>query len=144
MKKLIVAQIVFIASLLSALGAGAKEKPAPQPKASPLSANKSTFKVASDARNPFWPIGWVRQAPTAPAEQPRMTTIIRADQFSVTSISLNPLRVVVVNGRDYAEGDVMKLAIGQSTIPVQIIKVSDGEVVFRGEGNEVIVKIKNR
>lgn len=147
MKKLILALVPFTASLLSVSGADSAAKKAPTEKGTPVPARKSTFKVASDARNPFWPIGWVRKAPVATAtttETPRMTTTIRADQFNVTSISLNPYRVVVVNGKDYAEGDTMKLTIGQTVIPVQIVRVTDGEVIFRGESNEVVVKIKTR
>lgn len=96
---------------------------------------RSTFE-ASDARNPFLPIGYVRPALVVPQEK---HPDIRPDMFNVTAILLGDPSLAIINGKDRAVGD--RIAIGSESVTVASIK--DGQVTLRTtQGKAVIVGLR--
>ena len=94
------------------------------------------------AHNPFWPIGWVKtmganqqadQAPSVP---------ITADNFSVTSISISPTPMAIINNKAYAEGEVIQARYGIENLKILVLAIHDGDVVLRYQGNNYTVSLK--
>ena len=105
--------------------------------------NVSTFNAPpTDGRNPFWPIGWV---PTAPIPTGNATTAVpvadvRADQFTVTSISVDAPALAVINGQTRAVGErilVSGAAGAQDFVTVK--RITDGMVILDHKGKELAV-----
>jgi hypothetical protein len=86
-------------------------------------------------RNPFWPIGWVPSAaaPTAVAQQ---QLDVRADQFVVTSISVDYPPLAVINGKTRAVGDHIPVSADNREF-VLVKQILDGEVVLDYRGHEL-------
>lgn len=103
-------------------------------------ATATGFTISAETRNPFWPIGWERKA-AAPEAAPVVAPVIDASQFRVTSISLLPERVAVINGGVYGEGETIRFKAGTRVIPVRVVSVQDGSVVLAGDGNTITVKL---
>ena len=92
-----------------------------------------------DSRNPFWPIGWVPTAavPTATAAAPVLE--VRADMFTVTSISVDYPPLAVINGQTKAVGESMPVPGGTAGAQafVKVKKIADGMVVLVYKGHEM-------
>ena len=104
--------------------------------------NVSSFTPpATDSRNPFWPIGWVPSAPVA-ATQAAPVVEVRADQFAVTSISIDSGgALAVINGQVKAVGERIIVpggAPGAQTF-VTVKKITDGMVTLDYKGHELLV-----
>ena len=85
-------------------------------------------------RNPFWPIGWVPSAalPTAVVQQ----LDVRADQFVVTSISVDYPALAVINGKTREVGDHIPVSPdGREFVLVK--QILDGLVVLDYRGHEL-------
>ncbi len=96
----------------------------------------------TDSRNPFWPIGWVPSAPVAVARTEAPVVDVRADQFTVTSISLDSAgALAVINGQVKAIGERILVpggAPGAQTF-VSVKKITDGMVTIDYKGRELLV-----
>ena len=95
----------------------------------------SSFTATEGLQNPFLPIGWaggpVVAAPVAMAINPGM--------FKITSILLGNPSLVVINGREYEEGEEVHLPGGATGVVVG--RIRDGEVVLRQGKAEVAVTL---
>lgn len=80
------------------------------------------------ARNPFWPIGWVKEAGADPQEE---AAPITADKFQVTSISTGSAPLAVINGKTYAEGETILALYGDQKIKILVVAISDGDVILQ-------------
>lgn len=112
--------------------------------------NKSSFNVAPGARQPFWPIGWVKRAANAPVEVasgPRF--ILEEKNFHVTSILAGPPAIAVVNGRAYEEGQFLRIprtaqqaASGASGPRIRVHRIIDGQVWLSHENQIIPVSLR--
>lgn len=83
-------------------------------------------------RNPFLPIGYVRPV-AAPAVPVEVVPTVRPEQFVVTSFSLEPPPLVVINGRTYSVGEKIPVdATGNEFVTVR--RIMDGAVILDHRG----------
>lgn len=87
-----------------------------------------------EGRNPFWPIGWV---PTAAVPTMAVAPVVdvKAEQFTVTSISVDYPPLAVVNGLTKAVGE--RVAVPGTAEFVTVKKITDGAVVLEYKGHEL-------
>ncbi|GEM_PF-1732670 len=102
----------------------------------------STFANRDAAHNPFWPIGWTKTAVNATAASP--AGLLKADDFTVTSILLNNPPLAVVNGKAMEEGEVIAMDVQGRAIYIQLAAVRDGEVVLRYGEQNVTVSLRRK
>ena len=105
--------------------------------------NVSSFNAPpTESRNPFWPIGWVPTAPVPVAAQNVAPVVeVRADQFTVTSISVDAPALAVINGQTRGVGERILVpggAAGAQTF-VTVKKITDGMVTLDYKGKELLV-----
>ncbi len=101
-----------------------------------LLKNVSTFNPPPvESRNPFWPIGWTPTAVAAVAAAPVVE--VKAEQFTVTSISVDSLPLAVINGQNKAIGDRVPVPGTQEFVTVK--KITDGMVVLQYKTHELNV-----
>ena len=98
-----------------------------------LTHTSSYQAIPNGARNPFWPIGWV---PTAalPAAAPQLD--VRAEQFVVTSISVDYPPLAVINGKTRGVGDHIPVSADNREF-VLVKQILDGQVVLDYHGHEL-------
>lgn len=115
----------------------------PAPKAAYAPVNKSSFKADGITRNPFEPIGYVFNAVV---KAPDPIPVCTPDMFRVSSIIVGSPGVAVINGRDFAEGDLVP--VPDQEVKVKLIKVSDGQIILLHPnpkvGNQGRVVIRNQ
>jgi hypothetical protein len=128
------------------LAAGAPANPQP-----PIQLKRTShFQLPDGARNPFWPIGWkpaievIEPAKTTdePVVPRRVIPTLTPEMFTVSSVSLNPLRIAVINGRVYAEGDAIRIGGGGSEIRAVVTKVDDGQVTIANDSSRVVIQLR--
>ena len=134
--------LVLSLSLSFAAGAGAQTDGRFELK------NRSGFAGSADGRNPFWPIGWKKSAPTESATTVRTTAPenLKPDSFVVSSILLGSVdmpSLVVINGRGYAEGETVASPTGYTGI-IQVAEIHDGTVVLQANGHRIIVPLRQK
>lgn len=140
--------ILLLIAGSSALALGAPSptpQPSPQPSASPSPAPvvHSTFKLPPNSRNPFWPVGWTKPAPVAAASAtptPNVIPPLDPKEFVLTSISLQPSKIAIINQVSCMEGDLLKWKGGKA----RVLQIRDGSVVLRNEVNEIVVSIRTQ
>ncbi len=104
------------------------------------SKNKSTFD-ATDARDPFWPIGWKRPGPKASISGPDLA----AGSFSLTSITMGAgARYVILNGKILQEGQQFGLQFGKQIYQVTLRAIQDGKVIVFYQGSEITVPLRRK
>ena len=135
------AAVAFFATLLAAR-AGAQAPANVSGKEYTLKNTSSFNAPPVDARNPFWPIGWVPAAPVPVAAQTAAPVVeVRADQFTVTSISVDAPALAVINGQTRGIGERILVpggAAGAQTF-VTVKKITDGMVTLDYKGKELVV-----
>jgi hypothetical protein len=114
--------------------------------------NHSEYKLGKVSRNPFWDIGWQKPGVVATdvkaktnivvAPTPPPAPVITPQDFNVTSISTGQVSLAVVNGKAYAEGDLIPVTTPQGRINVQVFYIRDGEVAFRYQNKTVVSPLK--
>ena len=113
--------------------------------------NRSEFKAMPDtARVPFWPIGWVKRAKSAPvADAPvQVAPKITLDEknFRVTSILLGSgttPSLAVVNGRAYSEGEFLRMPRSMNPAPrVRVQRINDGSVILQNGDQTLTAKLQ--
>ena len=99
-----------------------------------LTHTSSYQAIPNGARNPFWPIGWVPTAavPTAVVQQ----LDVRAEQFVVTSISVDYPPLAVINGKTRGVGDHIPVSADNREF-VLVKQILDGQVVLDYRGHEL-------
>jgi hypothetical protein len=108
--------------------------------------NKSSFKMESSSRNPFWPIGW---KPAAKISDPSGTEHggpdIPTTAFLVSSITLgHGNRFAIVNGKIIQEGQQFGLQIGNQTYQITVKTIEDGRVIFARRDQEIAVQLRRK
>ena len=97
--------------------------------------HKSTYNSPPTQRNPFWPIGWTPAAPQAAPEAVVAAPTVRAEDFSVSSVSMDYPPLAVVNKKTYGVGD--RIMIGGAAAGgefVTVRQITDGVVVLDHRG----------
>lgn len=112
--------------------------------------NRSSFPVPdSQAFNPFWPLGWTKSeasrgaATDAPADSVA-ASMLRPENFVVTSILLGEPPLAVINGRELAEGQIVAVQFGGQRLNVQVAAVQDGQVILRVGSQNLVVPLRRR
>ena len=132
MKKLLLA--ACLTNLL--LGAARAEESAPAIELK----NKSSFD-ATEARDPFWPIGWKRPGPKTSTSGPDLSPA----SFSLTSVTTDAgARFVILNGKIMQEGQQFSLQSGSQNYQIQIKSIEDGRVILACRDQEVIVPLRRK
>ena len=132
MKKLLLA--LCLTSLL--LGAAQAEESAPALELK----NKSSFD-ATDARDPFWPIGLKRPGPKLLTSGPDLSPT----SFSLTSITMGTgARYAILNGRIMQEGQQFGLQVGKQVYQVTLRAIRDGKVIVFYQGSEMTVPLRRK
>jgi hypothetical protein len=132
MKNLLLA--LCLTSLL--LGAAQAEESAPALELK----NKSSFD-ATDARDPFWPIGWKRPGPKLLTSGPDLSPT----SFSLTSITMGTgARYAILNGRIMQEGQQFGLQVGKQVYQVTLRAIRDGKVIVFYQGSEMTVPLRRK
>ena len=141
MKKLLSATCLLLAC--HALHAGNTTAPTVDTTSTPAPVYtpkvKSVFTGATNAHNPFWPIGWVKTAEETTDTASSVTP--KSDDFMVTTILLNDPPMAVINGKDMAEGEVAALPVDGQTVTVQLLAVQDGRVILRWQNQNIAVAL---
>jgi hypothetical protein len=105
--------------------------------------NKSSFNAAPGVRNPFWPIGWMKQVKGVAVPVVTKTEQgVNASGFTLMSVFLGNPAIAVINGRDYQEGD--KIRVNGAATEVQVVAIRDGEVVLRSGESQVAIRMKRK
>lgn len=91
-------------------------------------------------RNPFWPIGWVKGAGQAATQEAAVP--VSASNFTVSSISISSTPLAVINGKTYAEGEVINAMYGGQRITIRLVAIHDGDVVLEYLGKRYTVPMK--
>ena len=142
MKKLVPATVFPALLALSALSGHAETSPAP---AAVPPMPRSSFSAPAEgspaARNPFVPIGYVR--PIAVAKEKVIAVTVTADQFTVTSYSIDPPPLAVINGRTYGVGEQIFVDAEKKEF-VTVRQIRDGVVLLDHRGRTLECRSKPR
>ncbi len=90
----------------------------------------------SGARNPFWPIGWVPTAVFAPAQTAAQQQDVKAEQFVVTTTSVDYPPLAIINGKNYGVGEQIPVTADRRVF-VTVKQILDGVVVLDYQGHEL-------
>ena len=132
--------LVLLASLTLPAASGRAEAAAPAPTATTRSSFNAPAEGSPAARNPFVPIGYVR--PVVAAVKEKVLTVT-ADQFVVTSYSIDPPPLAVINGRTYGVGE--KIPVDkEGTGVVTVRQIRDGVVLLDYRGQTLECRSKPR
>jgi len=132
MKKLLLA--AYLTSIL--LGAARAEESAPAIELK----NKSSFD-ATEARDPFWPIGWKRPGPKTSTSGSDLSPA----SFSLTSVTMGAgARFVILNGKIMQEGQQFGLEFGKQVYQVTLRAIQDGKVIVVYQNSEITVPLRRK
>jgi len=106
--------------------------------------NRSSFNLPDSTRPPFWPIGWVKRgASAAPVRMPTGPRYVLDEKnFAVTSILTGNPSLAVINGRSYAEGDVLRMPKGSGGVRIRVARIYDGYVQLRLDDQIISPKLR--
>ena len=97
---------------------------------------QSAFDVSPGARDPFLPIGWQRPPDSSPVESgvpatAPAETLLKPEMFVVSSISVDHIRLAVINGKLYSEGEAFTFLVeGKQQVKMRVFKIQDGMVTL--------------
>ena len=99
-------------------------------------AHSSSFDAPpAGSRNPFWPIGWTPSMAVAPTQAaPQLD--VKAENFVVTTISVDYPPLAIINGRSYGVGDQIPVTADKRVF-VTVKQILDGVVVLDYHGHEL-------
>lgn len=109
--------------------------------------HRSLFLSSELDRNPFCPIGWVKPGQVTAAPTTEATEVVadlRPEDYILTATLLGRPPMVVINGREYAEGDFLLLAPGGQKSKVQVQQVLDGKAILRFMNKEYAILLQRR
>lgn len=113
--------------------------------------NRSRFTLERETRAPFWPIGWMKSKPgaslptrltTTGAAAPKQKFEIQPEHFSVTSVLVGKPALATINGRSFAEGELLPVIAGNDRLRVVLKAVRDGGVWLEHEARQIYVPIR--
>ena len=115
--------------------------------------NRSTFTVERETRAPFWPIGWEKPK-NADAAQPRVTPTgvvvavqkfeIQPQHFNVTSVLIGRPSLATINGRSFAEGELLPVIAGKDRLRVVVKAIRDGGVWLEHDAHQIYVPLRRK
>jgi hypothetical protein len=121
-----------------AAGAKAETPPAPT-----IELNKKSNFGATDARDPFWPIGWKK--PNAKNPNAEVGPGLTAESFSLTSLTMEAgQHFAILNGKVMQEGQQFGLQMNNQIYQVTLRSIEDGRVVLLYQGGEIIVPLRRK
>ncbi len=102
---------------------------------------KSSFNP-SDARNPFWPIGWKKPN----AKNPDAAGAdLSPDSFALTSVTMGAsTHFAILNGKVMQEGQQFGLQFGKQIYQVTLKAIEDGQVILSYQENEIVVPLRRK
>jgi len=104
--------------------------------------HKSSFD-ATDARDPFWPIGWKRPGPKSAASEAGPD--LSPTSFSLTSVTMGAgTRFAILNGKVMQEGQQFGLQFGNQVYQVTLRSIEDGQVVLIYQETEIVVPLRRK
>jgi hypothetical protein len=110
--------------------------------------NHSAFRSDADARIPFWPIGWRKpdgkaSAGGAPAAVVATAKVqLQPNHFNISSILLGNPALVTINGRSFAEGEILPVIFGTQRLRVIVRSIRDGGAWLDHEGQQIFVPMR--
>jgi hypothetical protein len=105
--------------------------------------NKSSFHVDSNARNPFWPIGFKPAAPTARGTSSGLDIPVNA--LLLTSVTLDQgTHFAILNGKTIQEGQQFTMQIGTQSYAVKVKWIQDGQVILSYQDREIVVPLRRK
>lgn len=135
-------------AVILVLAAGILDTPASGQTAKELKiTNFSAFNAPSTVRDPFWPVGWSRPVGVVQAPGPVAPVVqvisLKPEDFVISSISTGQLPLAVINGKAYAEGDLISMNVGTpQPLIVQVYAIRDGAVTLRYRDKSVVAFLK--
>jgi hypothetical protein len=103
---------------------------------------KSSFD-ATDARDPFWPIGWKKPGPksSSTGAGPELSP----DTFSLTSVTMGAgQHFAILNGKIMQEGQQFGLQVGNQVYQVTLRSIEDGKVILAYHDSEITVPLRRK
>jgi hypothetical protein len=124
--------------------------PAPEAKVEPYQVKtRSTFELQSDARPPFWPIGWQRRSadvavPVKKGEMPvaPKLQVLLPEYFTVTGVFLGSPALATINGRSFAEGETIPIIFDGKAVKLRLRTVRDGGVTLETDQQSFFVPLR--
>lgn len=117
--------------------------PAPSPAAAAIELPKSVYE-ATNARNPFWPIGWSKPDPTN-TQAVAAAPILTPAAFALSSVIGGAGdRFAILNGKAVQEGQQFGLAVNGQVLMVTVQAIEDGQVILAYKGGQVVVPLRRR
>jgi hypothetical protein len=121
-----------------AAGAKADTPPAPT-----IELKKKSNFDATDARDPFWPIGWKK--PNSKNTNAEVGPSLTAESFSLTSLTMEAgQHFAILNGKVMQEGQQFGLQMNNQIYQVTLRSIEDGRVVLVYQGGEIIVPLRRK
>lgn len=104
--------------------------------------HKSSFD-ATDARDPFWPIGWKKPGPKSATSGAGPD--LSPASFSLTSVTMGAgTRFAILNGKVMQEGQQFGLQFGNQVYQVTLRSIEDGQVVLAYQDAEIVVPLRRK
>lgn len=104
--------------------------------------HKSHFD-ATEARDPFWPIGWKKPGPKSSNSEAGPG--LSPDSFSLTSVTVGSgSHFAILNGKIMQEGQQFGLQIGNQIYQVTVRSIEDGQVVLLYQDGEIVVPLRRK
>ncbi len=132
--------LAVTAATLALAGTAAAQSAPPVAKSSGKElalAHASSFDAPpGGTRNPFWPIGWTPSAVFAPAQAAVQPVEVKAEQFVVTTISVDYPPLAIINGKNYGVGEQIPVTADRRVF-VTVKQILDGVVVLDYQGHEL-------
>ncbi|HYY12948.1 MAG TPA: hypothetical protein VE758_00785 [Chthoniobacterales bacterium] len=105
--------------------------------------HKSSFRMESNGRNPFWPIGFKPTAPTARGTNTGLD--IPPNALLLTSITLDQgTHFAIINGKTMQEGQQFTMQVGSETYRLTLKWIQDGQVVLNYQDREIVVPLRRK
>ena len=107
--------------------------------------NKSSFRMESNGRNPFWPIGFKPAAQLSNSSADHAGPDIPLTAFLLTSITFDQgARFAIVNGKTMQEGQQFSLQSGSQNYQIKLKSIEDGRVILACRDQEIIVPLRRK
>ena len=103
---------------------------------------KSSFD-ATEARDPFWPIGWKKPGPKSTSGE--TGPAIAPEAFSLTSVTMGSgPHFAILNGKIMQEGQEFGLQLGTQIYQVTLRSIQDGRVILAYQDSEIVVLLRRK
>ena len=107
--------------------------------------NKSSFQMASNGRNPFWPIGFKPTAEMLNRRTDNAGPDVPLTAFLLTSITLDHgTHFAIINGKTIQEGQEFTLKSGSQNYQIKLKSIEDGRIILVCRDQEIIVPLRRK